>query len=67
MKSKPRHPQADRIARVVRRHWTTIPDDLERTKAVLAEALKVFASDTPASLVGQQGSCTLISSTTGEN
>jgi hypothetical protein len=45
MQSK-KHPETDSIAKVVRRHWLSIPDDLQRTKAVLAEALKVFASDT---------------------
>jgi hypothetical protein len=44
MKSKPRHPQDDRIAKVVSRHWLTIPDDLERTKAVAKEALKALAT-----------------------
>jgi hypothetical protein len=44
MKSK--HPHAHRIARVVRRHWLSIPDDLERTKAVAREALKTWAPKT---------------------
>jgi hypothetical protein len=40
-----KHPETDSIAKVVRRHWMSIPDDYERVKAVTAEALKVFASD----------------------
>jgi hypothetical protein len=44
MKSK--HPQAHRIAKVVRRHWMSIPDDKERVRAVAAEALKAFAPKT---------------------
>lgn len=47
MKSKSRHPQAGRIARIVRRHWMAIPDDLERTKAVLKEAMKALHPDAP--------------------
>jgi len=45
MKSK--HPQADCIAKVVRRHWMTIADDTERVKVVLKEALKTWAPIQP--------------------
>jgi len=46
MKRK-KHPQADRIAKVVRRHWMTLPDAKDRVKAIAREALKSFAPDAP--------------------
>lgn len=43
MKSKPRHPHANRIAKIVRGHWMTIPDAKERVRVVANKAMKAFA------------------------